>query len=188
MSVRSSLSMSDPTNPAEWLKQPVFANPLITNSDHRPLGLSGKSEGNAFCQSGLFQDKGFLGPGISRLEKPIHNGVKLPHLQPPEQRSHYQQHPLEPSCSRIQTPGGRLDQQKRSTHNHLTELGLPDRRNLPVHGRRQGIQKNLPSWPHPTIQLPKHHHLPGGLRADPCACPGEPRCNAQDSQRPPYAR
>jgi hypothetical protein len=34
------------------LRQPVFENPLITNQDGRPLGLSGKSEGNALANAG----------------------------------------------------------------------------------------------------------------------------------------
>ncbi len=42
----------EPTNVAEVLRQPVFGNPLITNQDSRPLGLSGKSEGNALANAG----------------------------------------------------------------------------------------------------------------------------------------
>jgi hypothetical protein len=49
LSVRSSLCKSEPTNSAETLRQPVFGNPLITNQDGRPLGFSGKSEGNALA-------------------------------------------------------------------------------------------------------------------------------------------
>jgi hypothetical protein len=37
------------------LRQPVFENPLIMNQDGRPLGLSGKSEGNAFANVGCFR-------------------------------------------------------------------------------------------------------------------------------------
>jgi hypothetical protein len=59
MSVRPGLSKSEPTNPAEWLRQPVFANPTITNSDHRPLGLNGKSEGNAFASASCSRIKDF---------------------------------------------------------------------------------------------------------------------------------
>jgi len=33
------------------LRQPVFGNPLITNQDSRPLGLNGKSEGNALANA-----------------------------------------------------------------------------------------------------------------------------------------
>jgi len=33
------------------LRQPVFGNPFITNQDGRPLGLSGKSEGNALANA-----------------------------------------------------------------------------------------------------------------------------------------
>jgi hypothetical protein len=52
MNVRPGLSKSEPTNVAEVLRQPVFGNPLITNQDSRPLGLSGKSEGNALVNAG----------------------------------------------------------------------------------------------------------------------------------------
>jgi hypothetical protein len=51
LSVRPGLSKSEPTNSAETLRQPVFGNPLITNQDGRPLGLSGKSEGNALANA-----------------------------------------------------------------------------------------------------------------------------------------
>jgi len=59
MSVRLSLCKSDPTNPTEWLRQPAFANLLITNPTHRPLGLNGKSEGNAFASAGCSRIKDF---------------------------------------------------------------------------------------------------------------------------------
>jgi hypothetical protein len=52
MNVRSGLSKSEPTNATEVLRQLVFNNPLITNQDSRPLGLSGKSEGNALVNAG----------------------------------------------------------------------------------------------------------------------------------------
>jgi hypothetical protein len=52
MNVRPGLSKSKPTNTAEVLRQPVFGNPLITNQDSRPLGLSGRSEGNALVNAG----------------------------------------------------------------------------------------------------------------------------------------
>jgi hypothetical protein len=42
----------EPTNAAEVLRQPVFGNPLITNQDSKPLGLSGRSEGNALVNTG----------------------------------------------------------------------------------------------------------------------------------------
>jgi hypothetical protein len=59
MSVRPGLSKSNPTNAAEWLRQPVFTNPLITNTEHRPLGLSGKSEGNTFANAACTRVKDF---------------------------------------------------------------------------------------------------------------------------------
>jgi hypothetical protein len=52
MNVRSGLSKSKLTNAAEVFRQPVFSNPLITNQDNKPLGLSGKSEGNALTNAG----------------------------------------------------------------------------------------------------------------------------------------
>jgi len=52
MNVRPGLNKSKPTNAAEVLRQPVFGNPLITNQDSRPLGLSGRSKGNALVNVG----------------------------------------------------------------------------------------------------------------------------------------
>jgi hypothetical protein len=40
------------TNSVETLRQPIFGNPLIANQDGRPLGLSGRSEGNALANAG----------------------------------------------------------------------------------------------------------------------------------------
>ncbi len=62
MNVRSGLSKSEPTNVAEVLRQPVFGNPLITNQDNRPLGLSGKSEGNALVNAGHSRVGNFWDP------------------------------------------------------------------------------------------------------------------------------
>jgi hypothetical protein len=52
LSVRPGLHKSEPTNSAEILRQPIFGNPLITNRNRRPLGYSGKSEGNALANAG----------------------------------------------------------------------------------------------------------------------------------------
>ncbi len=52
MNVRPGLSKSESTNAAEVLRQLVFGNPLVTNQDRRPLGLSGRSEGNALVNAG----------------------------------------------------------------------------------------------------------------------------------------
>jgi hypothetical protein len=52
LSVRPGLCKLEPTNSAETLRQPIFGNPLITNQDGRLLGLSGRSEGNAFTNAG----------------------------------------------------------------------------------------------------------------------------------------
>jgi sensor domain CHASE-containing protein len=51
MNVRPGLCKSKPTTYVELLKQPVFGNPLITNQENRPLGFSGRSEGNAFANA-----------------------------------------------------------------------------------------------------------------------------------------
>jgi hypothetical protein len=52
MSVRPGLTKSEPTNSAEALRQPIFGNPLITNQEGKPLGINGKSEGNALANAG----------------------------------------------------------------------------------------------------------------------------------------
>jgi len=52
LNVRPDLCKSEPTNSAETLRQPIFGNPLIVNQEGRPLGLSGKSEGNALVNAG----------------------------------------------------------------------------------------------------------------------------------------
>jgi hypothetical protein len=52
MSVRPGLTKSEPTNSAEALKQPIFGNPLIMNQEGKPLGINGKSEGNALANIG----------------------------------------------------------------------------------------------------------------------------------------
>jgi hypothetical protein len=51
MNVKPGLSKMEPINIAEVFRQPVFGNPLITNQDSRPLGLSGRSEGNALVNA-----------------------------------------------------------------------------------------------------------------------------------------
>ncbi len=59
LNVRPGLHKSEPTSSAEILKQPIFGNPLITNRDGRPLGLSGKSEGNALAKAGRSRVRNF---------------------------------------------------------------------------------------------------------------------------------
>jgi len=51
MSVRFGLRKSELTNSAKTLRQLVFGNPFITNQDGKPLGLSGKNEGNALVNA-----------------------------------------------------------------------------------------------------------------------------------------
>jgi hypothetical protein len=62
MNVRLGLSKSEPTNVAKVLRQPVFGNPLIRNQDSRPLGLSGKNEGNALVNAGHSRVGNFWDP------------------------------------------------------------------------------------------------------------------------------
>jgi hypothetical protein len=59
MNVMPGLSKSDPTNTVKWLKQLVFGNPLISNAEHRPLGLNSISEGNAFANASCTKVKDF---------------------------------------------------------------------------------------------------------------------------------
>jgi len=51
MSVRPGLCKSELTNSVETLRQPIFGNPLILNQEGKPLGLSGKSEGNSLANA-----------------------------------------------------------------------------------------------------------------------------------------
>ncbi len=55
MKVRTGLT--EPTNNAEILRQPLFGNPLILNVDDSPLGTTGLREGNAIVQSGYSRVK-----------------------------------------------------------------------------------------------------------------------------------
>ncbi len=59
LSVRPGLCKSEPTNITELLRQPVFGNPLIINQESRPLGLSGRNEGNAFASAGCSRVRDF---------------------------------------------------------------------------------------------------------------------------------
>jgi hypothetical protein len=53
------LSKSDPTSPAEILKQPIFGNPSILNLRGIPLGLEGLREGNSFARADYTRVKDF---------------------------------------------------------------------------------------------------------------------------------
>jgi hypothetical protein len=78
LSVRPGLCKSEPTNSAEIFGQPIFGNPLITNQDGRPLGLSGRSEGNAFASASCSRVGDFWDPeaedwkGLSAFEVSFH--------------------------------------------------------------------------------------------------------------------
>jgi hypothetical protein len=52
MSVRQGLVKTDPSSAAETLRQPLFGNPSIRNSNGTPLGISGLRESNAFVSAG----------------------------------------------------------------------------------------------------------------------------------------
>ncbi len=83
LSVRPRLCKSEPTNFAETLKQPIFGNPLITNQDGRPLGFSGRSEGNALANAGCSRVGDFWDPeakdwkGLSALGVSFHPANRL---------------------------------------------------------------------------------------------------------------
>jgi hypothetical protein len=62
LSVRPGLCKSESTNIAELLKQSVFGNPLITNQESRPLGLSEKNESNAFANASCSRVRDFWDP------------------------------------------------------------------------------------------------------------------------------
>jgi hypothetical protein len=78
LSVRPGLRKLEPTNSTETLRQPVFGNPLIVNQEGRPLGLSGKSEGNALVNAGHSRIGDFWDSdeedwkGLSTLEMSFH--------------------------------------------------------------------------------------------------------------------
>jgi len=83
MNVRPGLSKLEPTNATEVLRQPVFGNPLITNQDSRPLGLSGRSKGNALVNAGHSRVGDFWDPeaktwkNLSALGMNSHTNNKL---------------------------------------------------------------------------------------------------------------
>jgi hypothetical protein len=62
MSVRLRLCKLEPTSYAKILRQLVFGNPFITNPEGKPLGLSGRSEGNALANVGHFRVGDFWDP------------------------------------------------------------------------------------------------------------------------------
>jgi hypothetical protein len=59
MSVRPGLYKTEPTNLAETLRQPVFGNPHIMNHEGKPLGFSGRSEGNSLAKAGCSRVRDF---------------------------------------------------------------------------------------------------------------------------------
>jgi hypothetical protein len=83
MNVRPGLSKLEPTNAVEVLRQPVFGNPLITNQDNRPLGLNGRSEGNALVNASHSRVGNFWDPeaktwkNLSALGMSLHANNRL---------------------------------------------------------------------------------------------------------------
>jgi len=59
LNARPGLSKSDPSSPAEILKQPIFGNPSILNSKGIPLGVGGLREGSSFAKAGYTRIKDF---------------------------------------------------------------------------------------------------------------------------------
>jgi hypothetical protein len=57
LNVKPGLIKTDPTNSAEILRQLLFDNPSILNSNGSPLGISGLREGNTFAHSGCSRVK-----------------------------------------------------------------------------------------------------------------------------------
>jgi len=57
LNVRSGLTKSNPTTVAEVLRQPLFGNPSILNTNGTPFGVSGLSEGCAFAHFGCSRVK-----------------------------------------------------------------------------------------------------------------------------------
>jgi hypothetical protein len=57
LNVRVGLTKTNPTSSAEILRQPLFGNPLIFDSNGTPLGTSGLREGNAFAHYGYSRVK-----------------------------------------------------------------------------------------------------------------------------------
>jgi hypothetical protein len=62
---------------AEILRQPIFGNPLITNPNGKPLGYSGKSEGNALANAGRSRIRDFWDPKENKWKDLPDLGVSL---------------------------------------------------------------------------------------------------------------
>jgi hypothetical protein len=62
LNVRSGLTKSDPTTTAEMLRQPLFGNLSILNTNGTPFGVNGLSEGCAFAHSECSQVKDLWSP------------------------------------------------------------------------------------------------------------------------------
>ncbi len=82
MSVKPGLCKTEPTNSTETLKQLVFGNPHIVNHEGKPLGLSGRSEGNSLAKAGYSRVGDFWDPeekewkGLSALRLSFHQASR----------------------------------------------------------------------------------------------------------------
>jgi hypothetical protein len=77
MSVRPGLCKSEPTSYAEILRQPVFGNPFITNHEGKPLGFSGRSEGNVLANAGHSRVGDFWDPETKEWKELSALGMSL---------------------------------------------------------------------------------------------------------------
>ncbi len=50
INAKEGLTKADPTSLAEILRQPLFGNPLVTNTDGLPLGVNGQNERDTFAR------------------------------------------------------------------------------------------------------------------------------------------
>ncbi len=57
LNVRPELIKTDATNSAEILRQPLFGNPSILNSNGSPLEISNLREGNAFAPQAALESR-----------------------------------------------------------------------------------------------------------------------------------
>ncbi len=87
--VRPRLAKSDPTNLAETLRQPLFGNLSITNSNGSPLGVNGLREGCTIARQGCSRVKDIWSPEHSEWKSLSNLGL-----------SH---HPANVSCMNIIT-------------------------------------------------------------------------------------
>ncbi len=57
LNVTTGLMRTKPTSQAKVLKQPIFSNPLVTNTAGHPLGVSALSKGRTIAKAGCTKIK-----------------------------------------------------------------------------------------------------------------------------------